>query len=261
MSYTTRTMEKFVNYPVADDIDEERTVADYKVAEALKQYESMNFRGLQATRRWTLLQWSIRLQMLRRVKRALDIVLASIALILASPIMLITAIAIKLESPGPIIFRQTRVGKMGKPFTFYKFRSMCIDAEERKQDLMAQNEASGPVFKMQRDPRMTRVGRIIRKLSIDELPQFINVFKGEMSIVGPRPPVLSEVDAYELDYLRRLEILPGITGLQQVSGRSNLDFERWIELDLDYVSDHSLRRDLMIVLKTIPAVLLGKGAY
>lgn len=261
MSYTTRTMGNFVSYLSTNYIAKGETVAEHKAAQALKQYEEMSFWGLQATRRWTLLLWSVRLQILRKVKRVLDIAIATVALILAFPLMLVTAIAIKLESPGPIIFHQTRVGKMGKPFTFYKFRSMCIDAEQRKKDLMAQNEASGPVFKMQYDPRMTRVGRIIRKLSIDELPQFINVLRGDMSIVGPRPPVLSEVAEYELEYLRRLDTLPGITGLQQISGRSNLEFDRWIELDLDYVSHHSIGRDLMIVLKTIPAVLLGKGAY
>ena len=199
--------------------------------------------------------------MVQRLKRVLDLLLATMALLVLFPIMAITALAIKLESPGPIIFRQTRVGKWGKTFTCYKFRSMCMDAEARKPALIQQNEVDGPIFKMQTDPRVTRVGRIIRKLSIDELPQLLNVFKGDMSLVGPRPPVPHEVNQYKFDHLRRLDAMPGLTGLQQVSGRSDLPFDRWVELDLQYISQQSLRKDLEILLKTIPAVLLGKGAY
>jgi lipopolysaccharide/colanic/teichoic acid biosynthesis glycosyltransferase len=175
--------------------------------------------------------------------------------------MLATAALIRLESPGPIIFKQTRIGKLGMPFTCYKFRSMYIDAEERKRELLAQNEADGPVFKMKNDPRITKVGRIIRKLSIDELPQLFNVLRGEMSLVGPRPAVPQEVAEYDFDAMRRLEAEPGITGLQQVSGRSNLDFKRWIELDLQYISEQRFRKDVVILLKTIPAVLFQRGAY
>jgi lipopolysaccharide/colanic/teichoic acid biosynthesis glycosyltransferase len=138
---------------------------------------------------------------------------------------------------------------------------MYIDAEERKAELMALNEADGVVFKMKDDPRVTRVGRIIRKLSIDELPQLLNVIKGEMSLVGPRPPVPAEVSLYKFDQIRRLESVPGITGLQQVSGRSNLDFKRWVELDLEYIAEQSLMKDIEILLRTIPAVLFSKGAY
>lgn len=195
------------------------------------------------------------------IKRALDLTI-TLAL---SPFLLIVAVPlallIKLDSPGPIFFKQKRVGKWGSSFDCYKFRSMYIDAEERKAELMDQNEADGIVFKMKRDPRVTRVGRVIRKLSLDELPQFINVFKGEMSLVGPRPPVPKEVELYEFDYLRRLDVVPGITGLQQVSGRSDLEFTRWIELDLEYIEKQSLWKDIEILLKTIPAVITGKGAY
>jgi lipopolysaccharide/colanic/teichoic acid biosynthesis glycosyltransferase len=168
---------------------------------------------------------------------------------------------VRLESPGPILFRQTRVGKYGSTFTCYKFRSMYIDAEQRLEELRALNEADGPVFKMKSDPRVTRVGSIIRKLSIDELPQIFNVLKGEMSLVGPRPALPSEVAQYTYDQVRRLHAIPGITGLQQVSGRSNIDFQRWVELDLQYISEQSLLKDIEILIRTIPAVLFSRGAY
>lgn len=240
-----------------------REATDPKLAQILQIYDQERFQSTDAARRLQLrlLLWSIQLHMVQRLKRVLDLLLATMALLVLFPIMAITALAIKLESPGPIIFRQTRVGKWGKTFTCYKFRSMCIDAEARKQALIQQNEVDGPIFKMQTDPRVTRVGRIIRKLSIDELPQLFNVFKGDMSLVGPRPPVPHEVNQYKFDHLRRLDAMPGLTGLQQVSGRSDLPFDRWVELDLQYISQQSLRKDLEILLKTIPAVLLGKGAY
>jgi lipopolysaccharide/colanic/teichoic acid biosynthesis glycosyltransferase len=195
------------------------------------------------------------------LKRLFDFVLVIIgspfALIIAIPIMM----AIKLDSPGPIFYKQVRVGRWGKPFGCYKFRSMYVDADQDKKELMKQNEADEIVFKMREDPRVTRVGRIIRKLSIDELPQLFNVLKGEMSLVGPRPAVPEEVEYYKFDYLQRLETVPGITGLQQVSGRSDLEFKRWIELDLLYVQEQSLLKDIEILIKTIPAVISGKGAY
>jgi lipopolysaccharide/colanic/teichoic acid biosynthesis glycosyltransferase len=195
------------------------------------------------------------------LKRLFDIV----AVVSLSPFVLLVAvpvvILIKLDSPGPIFFKQIRVGRWGKQFYCYKFRSMYIDAEKRKKELMEQNEADAIVFKMRNDPRVTRMGRIIRKLSIDELPQLINVLKGEMSLVGPRPAVPEEVKDYQFDYLQRLDAIPGITGLQQVSGRSDLEFKRWIELDLQYVQEQSLWKDIEILLKTIPAVISGKGAY
>jgi exopolysaccharide biosynthesis polyprenyl glycosylphosphotransferase len=195
------------------------------------------------------------------LKRILDVIVASAALVAASPIMLFTAIAVKLDSPGPIFFKQTRVGKWGETFGCFKFRSMYIDAEERKAQLMKQNESDGPIFKMKKDPRITRVGRIIRKLSIDELPQIFNVLRGEMSLVGPRPPVPKEVAQYTVEQMRRLDAVPGITGLQQVSGRSDLSFKRWVELDLQYIEEQSVAKDIEILLRTIPAVVTAKGAY
>lgn len=244
-------------------IKQEREATDPKLAQILQMYDQERFQSTDATRRlqMRLLLWSIQLHLIQRLKRILDLLLATMALIMLLPVMVFTAIAIKVESPGPVIFRQTRVGKWGKPFTCYKFRSMCIDAEAQKPALLNQNEVDGPIFKMQVDPRVTRVGRIIRKLSIDELPQLMNVFKGEMSLVGPRPPVPHEVNQYHFDHLRRLDAVPGLTGLQQVSGRSDLPFDRWVELDLQYISQQSLRKDIEILLKTIPAVILGRGAY
>ncbi|MGB9738483.1 MAG: glycosyl transferase [Chloroflexus aggregans] len=211
--------------------------------------------------RFTLSLWVIRTKLLARLKRVLDISVAIVALVLSAPIMVITAIAIKLESPGPVIFKQVRVGKDGEHFYCYKFRSMYVDAEQRLKELQAKNEADGPVFKMKCDPRVTRVGRVIRKLSIDELPQLFNVLKGEMSLVGPRPALPSEVAKYTYEQIGRLHAIPGITGLQQVSGRSDLDFKRWVELDLQYIAEQSIWKDIEILLRTIPAVLLGRGAY
>jgi len=211
--------------------------------------------------RFLLLTWGLRIALLERLKRIFDIFVASLTLICTSPLFLITAIAIKLDSSGPIFFRQERVGKWGELFECYKFRSMYINAEQRKAELMALNEADEIVFKMKEDPRITRVGRIIRKLSIDELPQLINVLQGEMSLVGPRPPIPIEVVQYSYDQFKRLEVTPGITGLQQISGRSDLDFKRWIELDLEYVHSQSVLQDIIILLKTIPTVFSRKGAY
>ncbi len=196
-----------------------------------------------------------------RSKRVFDTVVALALMPLALPLMAAVALAIKLDSKGDVIFQQERVGKFGKPFTCFKFRSMRIDAEEIKKTLMAENEASGPVFKMKRDPRITRVGRIIRKLSLDELPQLFNVLLGEMSLVGPRPPIPAEVVKYHDWQYGRLGTIPGLTGLQQVSGRSDLDFDRWVELDLEYIENQSVWNDILILLKTVPAVITGKGAY
>lgn len=207
------------------------------------------------------LTWLIRSIIKMKVKRLFDLVLSLAALPFILPIMLVTAIAIKLDSPGPVIFRQERVGKWGKRFTCYKFRSMYIDAEARKKELMALNEADGVVFKMKNDPRVTRVGRIIRKLSIDELPQIFNIIKGDMSLVGPRPPVPIEVAQYQYDHFRRLDTIPGLTGLQQVTGRMGISFSRWVELDVQYIEEQSLLKDIEIILKTIPAALFGKDAY
>ncbi|MFL5264268.1 MAG: sugar transferase, partial [Anaeromyxobacteraceae bacterium] len=193
-------------------------------------------------------------------KRAFDIITSAVALVLLSPIFAAVAIAIRLDSRGQVLFRQRRVGMNGREFFLYKFRSMAIDAEQRLAALRALNEASGPVFKMKEDPRITRVGRFIRKASIDELPQFWNVLKGEMSIVGPRPPLPSEVMQYERWQRRRLSMRPGITCVWQISGRSDIDFKSWMALDLKYIDNWSLWEDVKIFFKTIPVVLIGKGA-
>lgn len=194
-------------------------------------------------------------------KRFFDIVVSAAALVFLAPLLLLVAIAIKLESRGPVFFRQTRVGLNGRPFSMVKFRSMYRDAEERLQALRAQNEMSGPVFKMKNDPRITRVGRIIRKLSIDEMPQFWNVLTGTMSIVGPRPPLPAEVRQYQRWQRRRLSVRPGITCTWQVSGRNGISFEKWMELDLEYIDNWSLTKDMQIFLKTIPAVMSARGAH
>lgn len=194
-------------------------------------------------------------------KRIFDISVCMLLMPFVLPVMAVVALAIRLESKGGVIFHQTRIGKFGETFTCFKFRSMRIDAEEIKAQLADQNEADGPVFKMKNDPRITRVGRIIRKLSLDELPQIFNVVYGDMSLVGPRPAVPKEVIVYNNVQLQRLATIPGLTGLQQVSGRSDLDFERWVELDLQYVREQSLRKDVEILLRTVPAVVLCKGAY
>ena len=209
-----------------------------------------------------MLVWHLTIRSSVFFKRLMDIVLASIALILGSPIFLITALLVKVTSPGPIIFSQVRVGKYGRHFKFYKFRSMYIDAEARKAELLQHNESGdGVIFKMKRDPRITPFGRFIRKFSIDELPQLFNVILGDMSMVGPRPPLPSEVRTYTLDERKRLNITPGITCLWQVSGRSELPFSKQIALDKEYIASRSAWKDFLILLKTIPAILTGKGAW
>ena len=195
-------------------------------------------------------------------KRALDLVGAGSLLLLSAPLMAITAMAIRLESPGPVLFSQQRVGLRGQPFRLWKFRSMYQDAEERRAALAARNEMSGGVlFKMHKDPRITRVGRLIRRLSIDELPQLWNVLRGDMALVGPRPALPAEVAQYSLTARRRLLARPGITCTWQVSGRSTLPFARQIELDLQYIHKASVAEDLRLLLKTVPAVIGGQGAY
>ncbi len=205
--------------------------------------------------------WVIRNKANAQVKRIFDLVLALTALIILSPLFLLTAIAIKLDTPGPVFYKQTRVGKRGKLFKCYKFRSMIVGADAKKKELMDKNEADEIVFKIRHDPRITRVGRVIRKLSIDELPQIINVLEGNMSIVGPRPPVPGEVENYQYSYFYRLDVTPGITGLQQVKGRSDIPFKLWLQLDLEYIQKQSFWEDIKIILMTIPAVIRGKGAY
>ena len=194
-------------------------------------------------------------------KRVFDIVLSLVFLVIASPIMLITALCIRTSSPGPVIFRQTRVGIDGSTFTMYKFRSMYLDAEARRAKLLEDMDHNGGLFKMKDDPRVTRIGRVIRKYSLDEFPQFFNVLQGDMSIVGPRPPLPSEVEGYDAWVHRRLLVKPGITGLWQVSGRSDLSWDESIRLDLYYVENWSLTEDLLILARTMKTVLLPRGAY
>lgn len=193
-------------------------------------------------------------------KRSIDILGVGLGLILLSPLLLIVSAAIKLSSPGPVIFRQRRAGLGGKPFVFYKFRTMVNGAEELKKDLLAKNEQTGPVFKIKDDPRVTPIGRFLRKTSIDELPQLWNVFKGDMSLVGPRPPTLDEVPQYETWQNRRLEVTPGITCIWQVSGRSEIGFLDWVRMDIRYIRDIRFFHDIKILLQTLPSVFLRKGA-
>ncbi len=194
------------------------------------------------------------------LKRLMDIVVSLIALSLFSPLMLIVAILLKVTSKGPIFFKQTRAGLKGRKFTLYKFRSMVVDAEARKNELLTQNEMDGPVFKIKSDPRITPIGYFLRKTSIDELPQFINVLKGDMSIVGPRPPLPSEVENYQIWQRRRLSLKPGITCIWQVSGRNKIGFDEWMKMDLDYIDRWSLLLDVRIFFKTFIVVLVGYGA-
>jgi exopolysaccharide biosynthesis polyprenyl glycosylphosphotransferase len=198
--------------------------------------------------------------MYNMAKRALDIIASALGLIILSPILLVVAILIRLESKGPAIFSQKRIGLNKKEFKMYKFRSMVQNAEELKEKLAKENEMSGPMFKMKNDPRVTKVGRFIRKTSIDELPQLINVLKGEMSLVGPRPSLPKEVSKFEPWMLRRLSVKPGLTCYWQVSGRNNIDFENWMKLDLQYVNDRSFWLDLKLILKTATVLFGDKNA-
>jgi exopolysaccharide biosynthesis polyprenyl glycosylphosphotransferase len=194
------------------------------------------------------------------LKRLFDITVSTLALAALSPLLLGVALLIKLTSRGPIFFKQKRVGLHGKPFHMLKFRSMVVNAEELKAKLEALNEQTGPVFKMKNDPRITGIGRFIRKYSIDELPQLLNVLRGEMSVVGPRPPIPSEVAKYATWQRRRLSVRPGLTCIWQVSGRNQISFEEWMYLDMRYIDHWSLGTDLGLILKTVPVVLTGSGA-
>lgn len=189
-------------------------------------------------------------------KRVIDVVAALCGLVVLSPLLLVISILIKLESKGPIVFSQKRIGLNGKHFNMYKLRSMVVNAEELKKKLAAENEMSGPMFKMKNDPRITKVGKFIRKTSIDELPQLINILKGDMSLVGPRPSLPNEVKQFDSWMMRRLEVKPGLTCIWQVSGRNNIDFEDWMKLDIKYVEERSLMLDIKLVFKTF-FVLFG----
>ncbi|MDQ0078471.1 exopolysaccharide biosynthesis polyprenyl glycosylphosphotransferase [Arthrobacter oryzae] len=197
----------------------------------------------------------------RVAKRLFDVLVSGLLIVLSLPVMALVATLVKVDSPGPVLFRQDRVGIEGKHFSMLKFRSMMVDAEQQLAGLKNRNEGSGLLFKMKNDPRITRVGGVLRKFSLDELPQLFNIFVGSMSLVGPRPPLPSEVAEYEHDVRRRLLVKPGLTGLWQVSGRSNLSWQDSVRLDLYYVENWSLAGDLIILMKTFRAVFHGAGAY
>ena len=194
-------------------------------------------------------------------KRVFDLIVSTLVVLLGLPAWLIIAAAVKVSSRGPVLYSQERVGVHGSKFGMLKFRSMYIDADVRLAEVLAANEASGPLFKMKHDPRVTPVGRWLRKFSLDEFPQILNVIRGEMSLVGPRPPLLREVSSYSLHDWRRLEVVPGMTGLWQVSGRSSLTFDEMVHLDLFYIENWSVSLDITLILRTIPAVLFARGAY
>lgn len=194
-------------------------------------------------------------------KRGLDLVLGWALLLVALPVIAVAAVLVKLDSPGPVFHRAVRVGRGGRKFTFLKLRSMQRNAEELRALLLHRNESQWPAFKLTNDPRVTRVGRLLRKTSLDELPQLLHVVQGHMSLVGPRPPFPEEVERYEPWMLRRLAVRPGLTCLWQISGRSDLSFDEWMRLDLEYVDRYSLGMDLRILLLTVPAVISGRGAY
>ncbi len=194
-------------------------------------------------------------------KRLFDIAASIFALVILSPVFIVTAIVVKIEDGGPAFFTQTRVGKDGRLFRMFKFRSMCLNAEDMVIDLKHKNEADGPVFKIEDDPRVTKVGAFIRKYSVDELPQLINILRGDMSIVGPRPPLECEVEQYNWFEKQRLLVKPGLTCYWQCSGRSDIGFDEWVKMDLKYIKERNSRTDMLIILKTIPAVFAAKGAY
>jgi len=224
-------------------------VASPKTSLLFKKIEFTNFR------------WRRNIAVVQFVVAILDLLLTVTALLVLLPVLMALALMIRLDSKGPILFKQKRVGHRGREFWFYKFRSMVVNAEALQADLFKKNEASGPLFKMKMDPRVTRVGRIMLKYSLDEFPQFLNVLKCDMSLVGPRPALPSEVAKYTTEQLRRLEVKPGITGLWQVSGRSDLSFERAIQLDIEYIERQSVLLYVIILMRTVPAVVLGRGAY
>jgi lipopolysaccharide/colanic/teichoic acid biosynthesis glycosyltransferase len=194
-------------------------------------------------------------------KRVFDLAVGLLVFMLVLPIFPLIAMMIKLDSPGPVFYRQDRVGRGGRPFRFYKFRSMYREADRRLPELESRNEQEGPVFKIKADPRITPVGQFLRRSSVDEIPQIINVLRGEMSIVGPRPPLPVEVARYQPWHRRRLDVKPGITCLWQIAGRSQIGFDEWMRLDMQYLRTRGLRTDLTIFLKTLPAVMARRGAY
>lgn len=197
----------------------------------------------------------------RAWKRVFDLLLATVLLVLAAPVLLLVAAAVKVTSPGPVFYRSQRVGRGGDEFAFLKFRTMRTGADREKAALAAQNEKSGPVFKMRQDPRVTPLGSFLRRTSLDELPQLLHVLSGRMSLVGPRPPLPAEVSRYSAREVQRLLVRPGLTCIWQVSGRSDIEFEDWVDMDLEYIRTWSPWLDVKLLVRTVPAVLSGRGAY
>lgn len=219
-------------------------------------------RLLHLRQRIKLSAWESSLGSLLALKRLLDIAISGTALLVFSPLLLLVALLVWIDDPGPVFYTQIRVGQDGRPFRFYKFRSMRIGADKMKDQLVAQNESKdGVIFKMRNDPRITRVGKYLRRFSVDEAPQILNVLLGDLAIVGPRPPLPREVSLYTLEERKRLHARPGLTCFWQIQGRSDIPFKDQVRLDLQYISSQSLWTDLQIIVKTVPAVLFGKGAY
>lgn len=276
--------EDFIDYTIRNDIDEVFIIDDTIVhTEILREWvvelEQMGItvnvnidefditdygkRTLGRVGRYAVVSYARNLFTERQLiaKRILDIVGSLVGMVILAVATIFVAPAIMLESPGPVFFGQTRVGKNGRKFTFYKFRSMYRDAEERKKELMKHNEVNGLMFKMTDDPRITKVGKFIRKTSIDELPQFWNILRGDMSLVGTRPPTVDEFERYEAKHKCRLSMTPGLTGMWQISGRSDIkDFDEVVKLDMQYIDDWTILKDIKILLLTVKVVLLGKGS-
>jgi len=236
---------------------------DQKVRrELMKNFSDKAIRLKKIRYKIKIFMWEFTLKFAHFLKRTVDVTGSLAGIAALSPVFIITAVCIYIEDPGSVFYSQIRVGKNGKHFKFFKFRSMVMNADKLKDSLLDQNESKdGVIFKMKNDPRITKTGRIIRKFSIDELPQLFNVIIGDMSLVGPRPAVPREVKEYTLEERKRLHITPGITGIWQISGRSDIPFKEQVQLDLQYIRSQSVWQDIVILLKTIPAVLTGKGAY
>ena len=235
---------------------------DYEEELSALSSELASRTGITRKQLWRARIWRMTIWFAYALKRTMDVLGSLVLLIALSPLLLLIYLAVRLTSKGPAFFVQTRVGQYGRHFQFYKFRSMYVDAEVRKALLEAQNESGdGVIFKMKKDPRITFVGRFIRKFSLDELPQLWNVLKGDMSLVGPRPPLPSEVAQYTLEERKRLNVIPGLTCLWQISGRSDIPFQEQVRLDKEYIRTHGIWNDVKILLKTIPAIITGRGAY
>jgi exopolysaccharide biosynthesis polyprenyl glycosylphosphotransferase len=241
------------------DVKSTPLASDCEILQAIELQNKIFSEGL----RWTLMSEFLTIGKYYLVKRCMDFCFATVFVCLMSPIYLVIALAIRLDSPGPVFFKQTRVGLHGKKFQVWKFRTMRVDAEERQKELEALNETTdGVIFKIKNDPRITGIGAFLRRYSLDELPQMFNVVLGEMALVGPRPLPIRDVDKFSPHHFFRHEVLPGVTGLWQVSGRSNIvDFEQVIKLDFNYIQNWSLAMDFRILLKTVMVVLKKEGAY